>query len=216
MYYPLSDKSSVESPLVYINMVYCGGDSDKYSYNPISHNFIELCNISTQPLNLNGLYLHYTEGSATPRQWITLPLTGIIPAGGTFLVRGAQCAVYDTNTTIIKLGEPDMCWTREDTKNPLVLEIDEDNYQHSVWDSEGYLKLAYNCSIYLSGGFEETTQQDYALSLSTPFDNAPLEKNSLWNAQGNVAKYYIDLLGIGEGAIACGTPFSNIKGGMLP
>jgi hypothetical protein len=109
-----------------------------------------------------------------------------------------------------------MYWTREDTKNPLVLEIDEDNYQHSVWDSDGYLKLAYNCSIYLSGGFEEATQQDYALSLATPFDSVPLEKDSLWNAQGNVAKYYIDLLGIGEGSIACGTPFSNIKGGMLP
>jgi len=47
LYYPLNEHSSVESPFVYINMVYCGGDSNKYSYNPVSHNFIELCNIST-------------------------------------------------------------------------------------------------------------------------------------------------------------------------
>jgi hypothetical protein len=45
-------------------MVYCGGDSDEYSYNPVSHSFIELCNISTQDLNLNGLYLHYSEGTS--------------------------------------------------------------------------------------------------------------------------------------------------------
>jgi hypothetical protein len=45
-------------------MVYCGGDSNKYSYNPVSHSFIELCNISTQDLNLNGLYLHYSEGTS--------------------------------------------------------------------------------------------------------------------------------------------------------
>lgn len=213
LYYPVDDKSSVESPLIYINMVYCGGDSDKYSYNPVSHNFIELCNISTEELNLNGLYLHYTEG--TSGKWVTLPLTGRIHPGNTFLIRGAQCSVYDTNTTIIKVGEPDMYWTRDITKNSLVLEVEEEEYQHSIWDDEGYLKLSYNCSIYLSGGYQDATQQEYSLSLATPFDNAPFDKKVLHSGK-NVAKYFIDLLGIGTGSIACATPFANTKQGTLP
>lgn len=216
MYYPLGEHSVQESPLIYINMVYCGGDDNKYSYNPVSHSFIELCNISTQELNLNGLYLHYTEGEATPRLWVTLPLTGRIKAGGTFLIRGAACSVYDTNTTLIKVGEPDMYWTKDQTKNPMVCEVDTDEYQHSIWDDEGYLKLSRTCSIYLSGGYEETTQQSYSLALTTPFDSQPLSADSLWKTGGYVAKYYIDLLGIGAGSIACSSPFDNTKNNMDP
>jgi hypothetical protein len=165
-------------------MVYCGGDSDKYSYNPISHNFVELCNISTQDLNLNGLYLHYSEGAAgqTGRQWITLPLTGHIPAGRTFLIKGAPCSVYDSNTTLIRVGEPDMYWNRENTKNPDVLEVPatSETQAHSVWDKDGNLKFAYSCSFYLSGGLEEVTQEDYSLGLATPYDNAPLTTTQLF------------------------------------
>ena len=219
LYYPLSEHSSVESPFVYINMVYCGGDSDKYSYNPISHNFIELCNISTQDLNLNGLYLHYSEGepSASGRYWVTLPLTGHIPAGGTFLIRGAACSVYDSNTTLIKVGEPDMYWNYESTKNPEVLEVAATNETpaHSIWDSEGLLKLGHKCSIYLSGGLEEVNQEDYSLGLATPYDSQPLLTTQLFSG-GNVAKYFIDLLGIGEGMEACGSPFNNSRTGMTP
>lgn len=219
LYYPLSEKSSVESPFVYINMVYCGGDSDKYSYNPVSHSFIELCNISTQDLNLNGLYLHYSEGEVgvNNRQWVTLPLTGHIPAGNTFLIRCAPCSVYDSNTTLVRVGEPDMEWNYENTKNPEVLEVAEtiETPAHSVWDENRLLKLAHSCSIYLSGGFEEVEQQDYALELSTPFDSAPLSTTQLFK-DGNVAKYFIDLLGIGAGMECCKTPFNNVRTGLTP
>ena len=219
LYYPLNEHSSVESPFIYINMVYCGGDSDKYSYNPVSHNFVELCNISTQELNLNGLYLHYSEGIApeTGRQWITLPLTGRIKPGSTFLIVGAPCSVYDSNTTLIRVGEPDMYWTYENSKNPEVLEVPatSETQEHSVWDSNRYLKFAYSCSFYLSGGFEEATQEDYSMGLATPFDNAPLTTKQLFNA-GNVVKYFVDLLGIGSGMEACGTPFNNTKNEMTP
>jgi len=161
-------------------MIYCGGDSDKYSYNPVSHNFIELCNISTQDLNLNGLYLHYSEGEVpenSPRSWVTLPLTGHIPAGGTFLIRGAACSVYDSNTTLIHVGEPDMEWDYQTTKNPQVLEVAATNETpaHSIWDKDDKIKFAYSCSFYLSGGLEEVQQEDYSLQLATPYDNAPLQ-----------------------------------------
>lgn len=219
LYYPLSEHSSVESPFVYINMVYCGGDSNKYSYNPVSHSFIELCNISTQDLNLNGLYLHYSEGevAVNGRQWITLPLTGHIPAGGTFLIRCAPCSVYNSNTTLIRVGEPDMEWTYEATKNPEVLEVAATNETpaHSVWDENRILKLAYSCSIYLSGGFEETEQSDYSMGLTTPFDEHPFTSTQLFK-DGNVVKYFIDLLGIGEGMECCTSYFNNRKTGLTP
>lgn len=224
LYYPLGEHSSVESPYVYINMVYCGGDSDEYSYNPVSHSFIELCNISTKDLNLNGLYLHYSEGEAgiNGRQWITLPLTGHISPGRTFLIRCAPCSVYDSNTTLIRVGEPDMEWTYGATKNPEVLEVaaTNDTPEHSIWNKNDVtknklLKLAYSCSIYLSGGFAEAEQEDYALELKTPYDNKILTTTQLFNG-GNVAKYFIDLIGIGSGMEACGSPFNNRKSGLTP
>ena len=219
LYYPLNDKSSVESPLVYINMVYCGGDSDKYSYNPVSHSFIELCNISIYDLNLNGLYLHYSEGEVVVnrRQWITLPLTGHIPAGHTFLIRCAPCSVYDSNTTLIRVGEPDMEWTYDVTKNPEVLEVAATNETpaHSVWDENNLLKLGHTCSLYLSGGFEDAEQEDYSIGLATPYDDKVFTSTQLFN-KGNVAKYFIDLLGIGEGMESCTSPFNNVRENLTP
>jgi hypothetical protein len=47
--------------MIYINSLYAGGDSTSKDYNPCSHNFIELCNLTNIDLNLKGLYLHYTE-----------------------------------------------------------------------------------------------------------------------------------------------------------
>ena len=62
-YFPvLSDfTGNTNSPMIYINSIYCGGDSSSKDYNPCSHNFIELANLTKVDLNLKGLYLHYTE-----------------------------------------------------------------------------------------------------------------------------------------------------------
>lgn len=93
---------------LYINAVYCGGlTSDEHSYNGCSHNFVELSNLTTQDINLNGLSLQYgTEGG----EWKVLPLWGIIKAQSTFLIRGAQCSVMDANTTKIKVKTFDIEW----------------------------------------------------------------------------------------------------------
>ena len=110
-----------------------------------------------------------------------------------------------------------MYWNRENTKNQDVLEIPATNetQAHSVWDNEGNLKFAYSCSFYLSGGLEEVTQEDYSLGLATPYDNAPLTTTQLFK-KGNVAKYFIDLLGIGSGMEACSAPFNNVREGLTP
>lgn len=97
---------------LYINSLYCGGiTSDEYSYNPCSHNFVELSNLTGKDVSLKGLSLQYgTEGG----DWETLTLWGEIKAGSTFLIRGAQCSVMDVNTTRIKVKTYDMEWKASD------------------------------------------------------------------------------------------------------
>ena len=58
-----------------------------------SHAFIELENTSDQDFLLDGCYLHYATGISGETPEITayhLALEGIIPAGGTYLIRGKQ------------------------------------------------------------------------------------------------------------------------------
>ena len=97
---------------LFINSVYCGGlDSDEHSYNYCSHNFVELSNVSDSNINLNGLSIQYSNSTdSTDKTWIVLPLWGEIKAHSTFLIRGAQCSVMNTNTTKIKVPEYDMEW----------------------------------------------------------------------------------------------------------
>lgn len=97
---------------LYINSLYCGGiTSDEYSYNPCSHNFVELSNLTGKDISLKGLSLQYgTEGG----DWEALPLWGNIKAGSTFLIRGAQCSVMNINTTRIKVETYDMEWYAKD------------------------------------------------------------------------------------------------------
>ena len=103
---------------LYINSVYCGGTTtDEDSYNPCSHNYVELANLidpltakgypgGNGTINLKGLSLQYSEGGNV---WHVLPLKGEIKQGSTFLIRGARCAL-DTNTTKVKVENYDMEW----------------------------------------------------------------------------------------------------------
>lgn len=99
---------------LYINSLYCGGllDSngnpiDEHSQNPCSHNFVELSNLTDEDINLNGLSLQYASQGT---DWKVLPLWGVIKAGSTFLIRGAQCSIMNLNTTVIKVEDYDMEW----------------------------------------------------------------------------------------------------------
>ena len=92
---------------LYINSLYCGGASDENSLNYCSHNFVELSNLTKADINLSGMTLQYAiDGS----DWKVLPLQGVIPAGGTFLIRGKQCSKMDSPTTKIKVKSYDMEW----------------------------------------------------------------------------------------------------------
>ena len=98
-------------PKLYINSFYCGGnDSNPHDYKGCSHNFVELSNLTTKDINLNGLYLYYTSDGAI---WDKLPLWGEIKSGNTFLIRGAQCSVMESDTTVVKVKDYDMEWVSD-------------------------------------------------------------------------------------------------------
>lgn len=60
-----------------VNSFYLGGEGDEHSYQPCSHNFVELSNVAKEKdgtprdINLNGLYLYYR---GTNTVWQRLPL----------------------------------------------------------------------------------------------------------------------------------------------
>lgn len=180
--------ANVNSPLLYVNMLYCGGDDNETVYNPVDYNFIELANLNNVDLNLKGLFLHYVDDNTTSsnRNWVTLPLEGKIKAGNTFLIKGAPCG--DTTIAKIKVGKPDMVWTKELTLNNLALETYKEDgitVDHSIWDN-GVIRFSRSCSFYISGA--ETS--DF-------FKNEPLQISQPW-LENEVVKWYIDCVGIGK------------------
>ena len=183
-YFPvLSDfTGNTNSPMIYINSLYAGGDSTSKDYNPCSHNFIELCNLTNIDLNLKGLYLHYTEKNTG--QWVSLPLKGVIKSKSTFLIRGAQCSVIDINTTYIKVNTFDIEWTKDLTYNPDVLATT--NPEYNIWDENNLIRFSNSCSFYISG---EPSENYFATNILS--DTAP------WYTTG-VKKWYVDLVGIGS------------------
>lgn len=93
---------------LYINEIYCGGqEANEHTVGYCSHNFVELSNLTKGDINLSGLSLQYTINST---DWKVLPLKGIIKAGSTFLIRGAQCSMIDSPTTKIVVDKYDMEW----------------------------------------------------------------------------------------------------------
>ena len=99
------------SSKLYINEFYCGGkNADEHTINYCSHNFVELSNLTSGDINLKGLSLQYTVNGS---DWKVLPLEGVIKAGSTFLIRGAQCSVLDSPTTKIIVDKYDMEWYSE-------------------------------------------------------------------------------------------------------
>ena len=97
--------------LLCINSVYCGGNGGENCL--VSHNLVELANGSDIDINLKGLFLLYTDGTQRDPNdvgfiWHVLPLSGIIKAGGSFLIRGAQC--HNMKSAFIPVENYDMEW----------------------------------------------------------------------------------------------------------
>jgi hypothetical protein len=75
-----------------------------------SHCFVELENTGNIDIPLTGCYLHYLKGTSSDNNIYHLALDGIIPAGGTYLIRGAKKAEFDDSNTFIKVRTFDQEW----------------------------------------------------------------------------------------------------------
>lgn len=73
--------------------------------------FIELENTADCSFNLEGCYLHYTCPNSINEQVVYhLPLTGTIPAGGTYLIVGKEYSDINDNSAQIKVTSFDQEW----------------------------------------------------------------------------------------------------------
>ena len=90
-----------------INTIYGAGSNT--SKMPISHNFIELYNLTNTEMNLNGLHLHYKDGK-TYTDWATLELKGTVKPYTSFLIVGGRCSnAYDSQNRH-EIKHYDMQW----------------------------------------------------------------------------------------------------------
>ena len=120
---------------VVISQVYGGGGKGD---GPISHSFIELYNTTGEDLSLQGASLVYSSnrenqdgkhagstwtGTDTAPAQLTLELTGVIPAHGSYLVR---CAAEQTDAPLLRLEQADQQWEQ-------VI----DNAQYCIWLKSG-------------------------------------------------------------------------------
>ena len=91
-----------------------------------SHSFIELENTSDVDIPLDGIYLHFyipaIDGVEDSNIVHHLALDGVIKSGSTYLVRGAQHAEMDDESTFIKVNSYDKEWyyKKKDDKGNVV------------------------------------------------------------------------------------------------
>lgn len=115
------------SDRVKIGSIYAPYSQTQPTYG-CSHAFIELENTSDKDFPLDGCYLHYVtgtsgaEGQADDLKVYTLALSGFIPAGGTYLIRGKKYADFDQANTFVKVETFDIEWyiTNEGNKKELI------------------------------------------------------------------------------------------------
>ena len=93
-----------------------GADSN-INTGAISHNFIELYNNSDEPIDLSGYSVQWANGKANgggtiiaeDQEWNVIPLTGIIAAYGSYLIRGKKMNDSDGNNVgRLQITESDM------------------------------------------------------------------------------------------------------------
>ena len=80
-----------------------------------SHSFIELENTSDVDIPLEGIYLHFYKplidgDEENSNKVYHLALDGVIKSGSTYLIRGAQHAEMDDESTFIKVNSYDKEW----------------------------------------------------------------------------------------------------------
>ena len=226
-YIPVSTKDWQNlNSLIWVHSVYTAGNkyqkddqgqtTEGYNtYNPCNFDFIELCNLNFHPVNLNGFYLHYSEGSFNSnRQWISLPLRGTIRPQSTYLIKCARSG--EDKFARIKVGKPDIYFSKDLTLNSDIFEDSVNNY--SIWDEDGMLQINKSCSFFISGPCyvtENSDQMNDSQYTLAQLKERPYTCQNPWiqtTAKIGVVYGYCDIVGFGTGMPSILTkPVANLN-----
>ena len=111
-----------------------------------SHSFIELENTSDVDIPLDGVYLHFYKplidgDEENSNKVYHLALDGIIKSGSTYLIRGAQHASFDDESTFIKVNSYDKEWyykkAKKDESNNVVIEYGLVSFEQDIVTTDG-------------------------------------------------------------------------------
>lgn len=82
-----------------------------------THGYIELENSSDRDYPLDGFYIHFARRTSydKPVDEYSLPLSGVIPAGGTYLIRCKKYSDIEQSNTFIDVNSFDIEWITADT-----------------------------------------------------------------------------------------------------
>lgn len=182
--------SKLESWNVYVDHLLCI-NSISCEGTMCSHNYVELGNGSKKDINLNGLYLLYTDCSKRLESdigyvWQYLPLTGVIKAGSTFVIRGRQ-----TNTikgSMIKVDSYDMEWDIEFKQNKAAFYLCAGDTYRIPW------LLAYFPAATSSSNPKENTAQHKPMYIKydvsdTNIKITAVQINGIWEVDSSSTKY---------------------------
>ena len=101
-----------------------------------SHSFIELENTSDVDIPLDGVYLHFyipkIDGVDNSDIVHHLALDGVIKSGSTYLIRGAQHAEMDDESTFIKVNSYDKEWYYKKVENGKVVDCGLVSFEQDI------------------------------------------------------------------------------------
>lgn len=82
-----------------------------------THGYIELENSSDRDYPLDGFYIHFARRTSydKPVDEYSLPLSGVIPAGGTYLIRCKKYSDIEQSNTFIDVNSFDIEWITADS-----------------------------------------------------------------------------------------------------
>ena len=82
-----------------------------------THGYVELENSSDRDYPLDGFYIHFARRTSydKPVDEYSLPLSGVIPAGGTYLIRCKKYSDIEQSNTFIDVNSFDIEWVTADS-----------------------------------------------------------------------------------------------------
>ena len=123
-----------------------------------SHSFIELENTSDVDIPLDGIYLHFyipaIDGVEDSNIVHHLALDGVIKSGSTYLIRGAQHAEMDDESTFIKVDSYDKEWyyKKKDDKGNVIdyglVSFEQDIVATTTGDNGGAVEDTVNNKVH--------------------------------------------------------------------